>query len=290
VHSDHIEKKLGSVFAIAIGLFILEIVGGVVSNSLALIADSFHILLDVIAIGISLIAFRIAKRPHSSTLTFGFHRVEIIAAFINGISLVAMAAFIFYEAYRRFLVPPEIRTETLLIVASIGLCVNIIMALMLKKESRSNLNVKGSYIHVLGDLLSSVGVIVGAILIFFLNNSIIDTIVSIGIGLLIIRSGLILCKECLHVFMEGTPKEIEISEVSGELEKFDEITEVHDVHVWTLTSNIFAMSAHIKVRQEFIQNPNALLKKINQIMKEQFGINHCTIQIEGEYDLIHPDK
>jgi len=290
MHTDHIEKKLGSVFVIAIGLFILEIVGGILSNSLALIADSFHILLDVAAIGISLVAFRIAKRPHSSTLTFGFHRIEIIAAFINGISLVAIAAFIFYEAYRRFLDPPEIRIETLLIVASIGLCVNIVMALMLKKESGSNLNVKGSYVHVLGDLLSSIGVIIAAILIFFLNNFIIDTLVSIGIGFLIIRSGMILCKECLHVFMEGTPKEIKIGEVSRELEKFDEITGVHDVHVWTLTSNVFAMSAHVKVKQEFIQNSNALLKKINQIMKEQFGINHCTIQIESEHDLIHPDK
>ncbi|MGI0008814.1 MAG: cation diffusion facilitator family transporter [Nitrosopumilaceae archaeon] len=290
MHTDHIEKKLGLVFVIAAGLFILEIVGGILSNSLALISDSFHIMFDVVAIGISLIAFRIAKRPHSSTLTFGFHRVEIVAAFVNGISLIAMSAFIFYEAYRRFLNPPEIRPEILLTVASIGLCINIIMAFMLKKESSSNLNVKGSYMHVLGDLLSSVGVIAGAVLIFFLNNSIIDTLVSIGIGFLIIRSGIILCKECLHIFMEGTPKEIKISEVSLELEKLEEITEIHDVHVWTLTSNVFAMSAHVKVKEEFIQNSNALLKRINQIMKEQFGINHCTIQIESEHDLIHPSK
>lgn len=290
MHTDHIEKKLGLVFVIAIGLFILEIVGGILSNSLALVADSFHILLDVIALGISLMAFKIAQRPHSTTLTFGFHRIEIIAAFINGISLVALAAFIFYEAYRRFLNPPEIDIGTLLIVAFAGLCVNIVMAFILKKESKANLNVKGSYMHVLGDLLSSVGVIIGAVLIFFLNNFIIDAIVSVGIGFLIVRSGMMLCKECLHIFMEGAPKEIVISEVSQVLQKFDGVTDVHDIHVWTLTSNVFALSAHVRVKQEYMHDPNTLLKKINQTMKEQFGINHCTIQIESEHDLVRPSK
>ncbi|MGQ0772764.1 MAG: cation diffusion facilitator family transporter [Nitrososphaerota archaeon] len=287
---NHIEKKLGLVFAISIGIFVFELVGGLLSNSLALISDSLHVLLDFSAIGISLIAFRIAKRPHSTKLSYGFHRAEIIAALINGLSLVAIATFIFYEAYRRFLEPHPIDTPLLFVFAGLGLVANLIMAFLLKKESHSNLNIRGSYVHVLGDLLSSIAVIVGAIIIQFTNYFAIDAMVSIGIGILIIRSGIILCRECFHIFMEGTPHEIKISDISEELQKFEEITDVHDLHVWTLTSNVFAMSAHVKVRQEFMAQNNTLLNKINQLLRDKFGINHCTIQIENEFDLINPDK
>jgi len=287
---NHIEKKLGIVLVISIAIFVIELVGGILSNSLALVADSFHVMLDFTAIGISLIAFKIAKKPSSSEFSFGFHRAEIVAALINGISLIAIAIFIFYEAYRRFLDPPQVNIDILLGFALAGLFSNIVMAILLKKESSSNLNVKGSYVHVLGDMISSLGVIAGAVLMIFVNYFVIDVLVSIAIGMLIIRSGIILCKECMHVFMEGTPTEIKISHISEELQKFQEIVEVHDLHVWTLTSNVFAMSVHVKVKQEFIKHTNELLKKINQIMKDKFGVNHCTIQIENEYDLINPDK
>lgn len=162
------------------------------------------------------------------------------------------------------------------------------MMILLKKESHSNLNIKGSYTHVIGDMLSSVGVIVGGIIISITNYPIIDPIVSVGIGMLIIRSGIMLCKECVHIFMEGTPKEIRIESVSDEIERLKEVSEVHDLHIWTLTSNVFAMSAHVKIRSEFISQTNNLLRKINEIMKEKFGINHCTIRIE--HDLINPDR
>ncbi len=285
---NHIEERLWLVFAISVAIFVFEIVGGVLSNSLALISDSLHVMLDFTAIAISLIAFRIAKRPHSSSLSFGFHRAEVVAALINGISLIGISAFIFFEAYRRIHQPQNIETDTLLVFAIIGFAANLAMALLLKKESKSNLNIKGSYSHVIGDALSSIGVIVGGLVIIFTNYSIIDSIVSVGIGILIIRSGVMLCRECLHVFMEGTPKEIRIKRVSEELAKFEEISDVHDLHVWTLTSNVFAMSVHVKIRQEFISQTNSLLRKINDTMKEEFGINHCTIQIE--HDLINPDK
>jgi len=287
---NQIEKKLGIVLVISIAIFVIEIVGGILSNSLALVADSFHVMLDFTAIGVSLIAFRIAKKPSSSEFSFGFHRAEIVAALINGISLIAIAIFVFYEAYRRFLDPPQVNIDILLGFALAGFFSNIAMAILLKKESGSNLNVKGSYVHVLGDMISSIGVIAGAVLMIFVNYFVIDVLVSIAIGILIIRSGIILCKECLHVFMEGTPNEIKISQISDELQKFKEIVEVHDLHVWTLTSNVFAMSIHVKVKQEFGRYTNELLKKINQTMRDKFGINHCTIQLENEYDLINPDK
>lgn len=282
------EHKLWLVFVISISVFVMEVVGGILSNSLALISDSFHVMLDFSAIGVSLIAFRIAKKPHSAKLSFGFHRAEIVAALINGITLILVSGFIFYESYKRFLIPQEIETNTLLGFAIAGFTANLVMLLVLKKESHSNLNIKGSYTHVIGDMLSSIGVIVGGILISLTNYPIIDPIVSVGIGILIIRSGILLCKECVHIFMEGTPREIKLESVSDEIGALEGVSEVHDLHIWTLTSNVFAMSAHVKIQPESITQTNNLLRKINEAMKDKFGINHCTIQIE--HDLISPDK
>jgi len=286
--SNHLEKRLLLVLLISIGVFLFELIGGIISNSLALISDSFHVMLDFTAILVSLIAFRIAKRSSSITLSFGFHRIEIIAALINGITLIGVSIFIFYEAYKRVQEPQNIEINTLLGFAVAGFIANIIMALLLKKESKSNLNIKGSYSHVIGDMFSSIGVIVAGILMVFINYPLIDSIVSVGIGVLIIRSGIILCRECLHIFMEGTPNEIKVQSVSEEIMKLEGVYEIHDLHVWTLTSNVFAMSVHVKIMQEFIPQTNNLLRKINETMKEKFGINHCTIQIE--HDLISPDK
>lgn len=276
-----VERKLGIAFVITVGIFVVELVGGLVSHSLSLLSDSFHILTDFLAIGLTFIAFRVAQRPHSSTMSFGFHRIEIFAALANGVTLIAITAWIFYEAYSRFLSPHNIDIPTALAFAAIGLVANIAMALLLKKESKSNLNVKGSYAHVLGDLISTVAVIGGAVLMMFIPNAIIDVIISIGIGGLILRSGISLCKECFHIFMEGTPHEIKVDEVAKEMHKFDEITEIHDLHIWTLTSNVVAMSAHIKVKHQYIGKANSILKKINALMREKFGIDHCTIQIEN---------
>ncbi|CAD6514475.1 Cadmium, cobalt and zinc/H(+)-K(+) antiporter [metagenome] len=286
--SNRLEKRLLLVLSISIGVFLFELIGGIISNSLALISDSLHVMLDFMAILVSLIAFRIAKKSSSITLSFGFHRVEIIAALINGITLIGVSIFIFYEAYKRVHEPQNIEINTLLGFAVAGFIANIIMALLLKKESKSNLNIKGSYSHVIGDMFSSIGVIVGGILMIFINYPLIDSIVSVGIGILIIRSGIILCRECLHIFMEGTPNEIKVQSVSEEIMKLEGVYEIHDLHVWTLTSNVFAMSVHVKILQEFVPQTNNLLRKINEIMKEKFGINHCTIQIE--HDLINPDK
>ena len=283
------EKHLSVVFAIAVSLFVFELVGGILSNSLALIADSLHVMLDFIAIGISLFAFRIAKKKHSPKLTFGFHRAEIIAALVNGITLIGASIFIVFEAYRRFFEPPEVDSVLLVIFASVGLVANIIMAKKLEEDSHSNLNVRGSYLHVLGDLLSSIGVIAGAVIMMILNNFIVDVIVSVCIAIIILRSGIVLCKKCMHIFMEGTPEEIKTSEVTNEMLSMEEIVDVHDLHIWTLTSNLFSMSVHVKVKQEHLKEPDRVLKKINQSMKEKFGITHSTIQIESDQGLIDLD-
>src|SRR5579872_3505164 len=286
----HMEEKLGAVFFIAIGVFVLELVGGLLSHSLALLSDSFHIMLDFVAVGVSVFAFRIARKPHSLQLSFGFHRAEIIAAFINGILLVAVSILIFYEVYTRFFNPTPVNSHLVIIFATVGLGANVIMAHLLRKDSKSNLNVKGSYVHVIGDLVSTVGVIAGGAAMYFIPNPAIDLLISIGIGGMIIRSGIILCRECLHIFMEGTPREIKINEILEELGSLDEVVEVHDLHVWSITSNMLAMSVHIKIKDEFTNKRKMLLDKINKTMDEKFGIDHCTIQIEDEHDLINPHK
>ena len=283
-----IQKRLSIVFIVSLATFGFQITGGILSNSLALIADSFHLLIDFSAIAIALLAFRIAQRPHNSKMTFGFHRAEIVAAFINGISLLIMAGFILHEAYNRITAPQEIETNILLVFASVGLVANIVMALILKEDSHTNLNVKGSYLHVLGDLISSVGVVLGTLLIIYFDAIIIDSIISIGIAILVAHSGIRLSKKCLHIFMEGTPEKINLVDIENELEKLNEIIDVHDLHIWTLTSNMHAMSVHIKVRDSAVHHTNEILKKINQIMQEKFGITHCTIQIEDDNDLINP--
>ena len=275
-------------FAVSLATFGFQITGGILSNSLALIADSFHLLIDFSAIAIALLAFRISQRPHNSKMTFGFHRAEVVAAFVNGISLLIMAGFILHEAYNRITAPPEIETNILLVFASVGLVANIVMALILKEDSHTNLNVKGSYLHVLGDLISSVGVVLGTLLIIYFDAIIIDSIISIGIAILVAHSGIRLSKKCLHIFMEGTPEKINLVDIENELEKLNEIIDVHDLHIWTLTSNMHAMSVHIKVRDSAVHHTNEILKKINQIMQEKFGITHCTIQIEDDNDLINP--
>lgn len=283
-----IQKNLTVVFVVSLATFGFQIIGGILSNSLALIADSFHLLIDFSAIAIALFAFKIAKRPHNSKMTFGFHRAEIIAAFINGISLLIMAGFILYESYNRITKPVEIETHVLLIFASIGLVSNIVMALMLKEDSRINLNVKGTYFHILGDLISSIGVVVGTLLIIYYNTTVIDSILSIGISILVLYSGMRLCRKCAHIFMEGTPEQITSEDVEKELEKLDDVMDVHDLHLWTLTSNMYAMSVHLKVRDSTVHHTNEILKKINQIMYEKFGIVHCTIQLEDDTDFINP--
>jgi cobalt-zinc-cadmium efflux system protein len=283
-------RKLSIIFIITAFIFVFQLIGGIFSNSLALIADSFHVVVDLLSIGVALFALKLSQRSHSSKLTFGFHRAEIIAAFINGIFLVIAAALILYEAYQRFLEPHEIDPILLLIFASVALSANVLMVLTLNKDRRTNLNIKGVYLHILGDLGSLIGVIFGALMILLVHLLMVDAIISMGIAVLIVYTGLKLCKKCLHIFMEGTPEEFTFADVSQELEKLEEVTEVHELHLWVITSNLYAMSVHVKVHPSYAHKTNDLLKKINHTMSERFGITHCTIQIESDQDLIEPDK
>ncbi|MEE8132965.1 MAG: cation diffusion facilitator family transporter [Nitrososphaerales archaeon] len=283
-------SRLKIAFAIALSVALLELIGGVLSNSLALLSDAAHVFIDALSLGIALFAIKIAAKPHTPSLTYGYHRVEILAAFVNGATLIGVSAFIFYEAYRRFLEPPQVSSDLMIIFASIGLIANLVMVKILAKHSNESLNVRGAFLHVIGDALASVGVIAGGVAIAFTSLNIIDLLVGVFIGAIILRSAIKICKDCTRIFLEGTPKEVDIMEVKSEIEGVEGVKEVHDLHVWTITSGMDALSGHIVVKDQMLSQSQVILSRLNDMLKEKFGLYHSTLQLENQNDLIQPKK
>jgi len=283
-------SRLKIAFAIALSVALLELIGGVLSNSLALLSDAAHVFIDALSLGIALFAIKIAAKPHTPSLTYGYHRVEILAAFVNGATLIGVSVFIFYEAYRRFLEPPQVSSDLMIIFASIGLIANLVMVKILAKHSNESLNVRGAFLHVIGDTLASVGVIAGGVAIAFTSLNIIDLLVGVFIGAIILRSAIKICKDCTRIFLEGTPKEVDIMEVKSEIEGVEGVKEVHDLHVWTITSGMDALSGHIVVKDQMLSQSQVILSRLNDMLKEKFGLYHSTLQLENQNDLIQPKK
>ncbi len=283
-------SRLKIAFAIALSVALLELIGGVLSNSLALLSDAAHVFIDALSLGIALFAIKIAAKPHTPSLTYGYHRVEILAAFVNGATLIGVSAFIFYEAYRRFLEPPQVSSDLMIIFASIGLVANLVMVKILAKHSNESLNVRGAFLHVIGDALASVGVIAGGVAIAFTSLNIIDLLVGVFIGSIILRSAIKICKDCTRIFLEGTPKEVDVMEVKSEIEGVEGVKEVHDLHVWTITSGMDALSGHIVVKDQMLSQSQVILSRLNDMLKEKFGLYHSTLQLENQNDLIQPKK
>ncbi|MBR7796457.1 cation diffusion facilitator family transporter [Agaribacter marinus] len=280
-HHHHTSNKrvLFWSFIMITAFMIIEAVGGLLTNSLALLSDAGHMLSDAAALGLSLLAFKIGERQATTSKTYGYRRFEIIAAFINGITLVLISLYIFYEAFHRFMDPPNV-SANMMIIAVIGFIVNIIVAWMLMRgDSEDNLNIKSALLHVLGDLLGSVGAIVAGILILLFGWNIADPIASVIVAILILISGFRVTKESIHILMEGKPVHINVKEIKTALLKLQGIKDVHDLHVWSITSEFPALSCHVVVDDSIHRDD--LLKQANQVLKDQFHISHCTIQMEG---------
>ncbi len=261
---------------------VLEIVGGLLSNSLALLGDAGHVFADVLAITLSLAAMRIAVRPHTPSLTFGYHRAEILAALLNAIALIVITGFIFYEAYLRLSQPPPVKTPILLPIAVIGLVANSGMIVLLRKGSRRSLNLRGVYLHVLGDSISSVGVVIGAAIIAATSYYVVDPIVGTLIGVLILRSALILSRDSINILLEGVPRHLKIKEIAEAIREVSGVKEVHDLHVWAITSGLYALSGHIVVEDQSIKQASEIAKLVESRLKERFNIAHSTIQLEPQ--------
>lgn len=266
--------------AIVAGVMVVEIIGGLLSNSLALLGDAGHMLVDALALGLSLFALNIAKRPSTPTRTYGYHRVEIMAALVNGSILVLVSAFIFYEAYWRFLEPPAVKTPLMLLVAVIGLVANLSGIVILRRGSRGTLNVKAAFWHILGDTISSVGVITGGVIITFTGWGIVDPIIATLIGFIILWGAVRLVRDSVDILMESVPKHIQVERVVDALKSVAGVEDVHDIHVWTITSGINALSAHLLIRDQMVSRSAEVVEAVNHSLAERFNITHTTLQLE----------
>lgn len=273
-------KRLGLALAISTVYFFAELIGGFLTNSLALLSDAGHMLSDIAALALSLFAFRIAKRPATLSSTYGYHRVEILAALFNGLTLWLIVGIIFAAAYGRFFNPPTVESYGMVIVASLGLLVNIAAAAILFGFHHHNLNLRGAFVHVISDALGSVGAIGAGMIMLATGWYIADPLISILIGLLILYSSWSLVKESLSVLMQAVPKGIKIEEVRATIEDVPGVSKVHDLHVWAVTSDLFTLSAHAVVENG--GNFHEVLNNIEDTLKQRFNIEHVTIQLETE--------
>ena len=271
-------KRLVLVLALT-GLYMFaELFGGLWTGSLALLADSGHMLADVAALLLALMALWFGARPATSQKTFGYHRLEILAALINGVGLTLISFFIFYEAYQRLFAPPAIRSVPMTIVAAGGLLINLICARLLHHDRQDDLNMRGAWLHVIGDALGSFGAIIAGLLIALFNWNTADPIISILIGLLIVWSSWHLMRDATNVLLEGTPAHINLAAVEDAILETEGVSNVHDLHIWTITSGREALSAHV-IHAYSISQPN-LLKELRAKLHDRFGVDHLTIQME----------
>ena len=270
-------RKMRWVLWITTGFMVAEVVGGILSNSLALLADAGHMFTDVGALSLSLVAMRLAQRPPSPTKTYGYVRLEILAALINGASLLFISGFILKEAWARFHAPPQVDGPLMLVVAVGGLGVTVAGALILRSHAGESLNVRGAYLHVLGDLLGSIGAVAAGILILTKGWMLADPLISVVIALLILVGAWRLVREAADILLEAAPRWLDVEELVASLRGIEGLEELHDIHVWTLTSGFVAMSGHGVI--DDLNMHRRILDEINETLKAR-GISHITFQLE----------
>jgi cobalt-zinc-cadmium efflux system protein len=276
------QRNMLAVLSITAGIMIAEIIGGLLANSLALLSDAGHMLTDILALSLSLVAMRFARKPPTPAKTFGFYRLEILAAFFNGMLLLIISFYIFYEAYHRLIDPREIKGLFMLIVAAIGLLANGVGIAILRKSANRSLNVRSAFFHLVGDTISSAGVIVGGIVIIYTGWYMVDPIISILIGGLILRGAYSLVRESIDILLEATPKDIDVEEMIGDLVRIEGVKEVHHLHLWTITSGIYAISAHVVIDDLLISKSSQILEEIERLLQGNYSMEHITIQFESE--------
>jgi len=259
-----------------------EVAGGILTNSVALLADAGHVLTDVIALALSWYGVAQARRPASRRMTFGYHRIGVLIAVLNASTIIAVAAFILYESVRRMGAPPEVNSIPMMIVAAAGLAVNIFVAFWLREERKENLNVRSAFLHAAGDALASVGVIIGGIIIAFTGLNIVDPIVGAIIGLVIVSAAWGIFKDGLRVLLEATPSHVEMDKLMKALLELPGVKDVHDVHVWSITPEIHAMSGHILIADQAVSQAASIQKVMEEMLREKFKIGHSTLQLECE--------
>jgi cobalt-zinc-cadmium efflux system protein len=265
---------------LTVGFLIVEVVGGLWTGSLALLADAGHMLTDAGGLSLSLLAIWFAKKPPTPAHTYGYFRMEILAALANGVVLFGVAGFILYEAYRRVWAPPEILAAPMLVIAILGLGVNLLGMWLLRSGAGESLNLRGAYLEVLSDALGSLGVILAAVIIQTTGLFLVDPLISAAIGLFILPRTWGLMRQAIHILMEGVPSHLDLGEIEAAMRAAHGVRAVHDLHIWTLTSGKEAMSAHVLV--DDLADGQHILGDLQELLRERFGIEHSTIQLETD--------
>ncbi len=286
-HLNHVKeqnkskKTLWITLILTLFFTIMEIAGGLLSNSLALLSDSAHMVSDVLSLGLSMTAIYMATWKPNKKFTFGFLRFEIIASFINGLALAAIAIGIFFEGIKRMINPKEVDLKLMLIIATIGLIVNIVLTIVLSRSTKEeeNLNIKSALWHFIGDLLSSVGIIISATLMYFTDFNFWDPLISMIIGGIIFTGGAKIIRESYFILMESVPQQFDIDLIRHDIKTVEGVEDVHEMHLWAVTTNHYSLTAHIFI----LENSQHLcaITSINKLLKEKYGIEHITIQVEN---------
>jgi cobalt-zinc-cadmium efflux system protein len=260
-------------------ILLAEVVGGILTGSLALLADAGHMASDIGALGLSLAALWLASRPPSAHRTYGFHRAEVLAALVNSLALMAVAGYVFWEASRRFADPPAVHSGPMLAIAAAGLAANVVSAVILSRHTGSGLNVRAAFLHVIGDTAASVGVIAAGVIMLTTGWFIADPVISVIIGALILVGALRLTWETTQVLLEATPPGLSIGDIQQAILDTSGVQGIHDLHVWTVTSGFISLSAHVETDQAHDQQD--VLVELRRLLARLFGIEHATIQLES---------
>jgi len=283
-HHHDLDSALKSRLTLSIALtaiiFATELVGGYLTNSLALISDAAHVFMDVFALSLSWFAIYISEMPPSETRTWGLHRVEVFVSFINSLVLILLTLFIFYEAYQRFLSPEPVKSAGMMIVAVVGLAVNLVVAVWLRHFALSDMNIRSAFIHVVGDAAASVGVIIGAVVIYYTGWFPADPLISVFIGLIIVYGAYGIVKDSSHILLEGVPKDIDFNMVMEDIKSANGISSVHSLHIWSICHNVYALSAHLDIIPTQRWRMGEIFDEINEKLADNYHIFYTTLQAE----------
>jgi len=265
---------------LTLAFVVVEASAGYFANSLALLTDAAHNLTDVIALGLSWFAIRLTSQPANAQKTYGYHRAGILVALLNSTTLVLISIGIFYEAYHRFISPPEVKSSILIGVGLIAVVVNLVTALLVHRGSETDLNLRSAFVHLMGDVISTVGAVIAGVIIYFTNANWLDPFVSVLIGFLILYNAWGILRETIDILLESTPRDLDIKKMVSDITKVDGVLGVHDIHVWSLTQNLRTMSAHILTEDISVSAGAEIQGRINELVYHRYNISHATLQLE----------
>ncbi len=265
---------------ITLAFVIFEAAAGYFANSLALLTDAAHNLTDVIALGLSWFAIRITAQPANPQKTYGYHRAGILVALLNSTTLILISLGIFYEAYKRFISPPEVQSGILIGVGLIAVVINLVTALLVRHGSESDLNLRSAFVHLMGDVLSTIGAVIAGVIIYFTGANWLDPFVSVLIGLLILYNAWGILRDAVDILLESTPRDVDMKKMVGDITQLEGVLGVHDLHVWSITQNLRTMSAHILTEDISVSAGAEIQNRINELVAHRYNIAHATLQLE----------